>query len=90
MTKRAHGAKRDGQRFLSVLKRSDGPIKIRTFEEHFREEMIEFNAIVKAPNHQDDDISDEIWILCDSRVLSSTLATGQMLETKHRSQFLKS
>ncbi|GFU93575.1 hypothetical protein TNCV_3611241 [Trichonephila clavipes] len=26
---------------------------------------------------------DEIWILCDSRSAINTLATGQMLETKH-------
>ncbi|GFW56539.1 hypothetical protein TNCV_1862491 [Trichonephila clavipes] len=30
---------------------------------------------------------DEIWLVAE--VLSNTLATGQMLETKHRSQFLK-
>ncbi|GFT86654.1 RNase H domain-containing protein [Trichonephila clavipes] len=64
-------------------------IKIRNsdFCSVFRSELIAIDEalrIIKAMTSPD-----EIWILCDSEVLSNTLATGQMLETKHRSQFLK-
>ncbi|GFY16423.1 RNase H domain-containing protein [Trichonephila clavipes] len=61
-------------------------IKIRNpdFCSVFRSELIAIDEalrIIKTVTSPD-----EIWILCDR---PNTLATGQMLETKHRSQFLK-
>ncbi|GFT68858.1 RNase H domain-containing protein [Trichonephila clavipes] len=64
-------------------------IKIRNpgFCSVFRSELIAIDEalrIIKTVTS-----SDEIWILCDSRNAIQHLSDWQMLERKHRSQFLK-
>ncbi|GFX07753.1 hypothetical protein TNCV_4160221 [Trichonephila clavipes] len=71
---------------LRVDKNMQGSEHLSSKETKSRSELIAIDEALRIIKTMTS--PDEIWILCDSQCYP-TPSTGQMLETKHRSQFLK-